>query len=324
MKTAKQRLAQAALAASVVLLFGAGAARADEGGVSFWAPGQFSSFSAVPGDPGWAVPVVYLHASADAGGSKSFIVGGNLTAGIDAKVDLLFFFPTYTFKEPVLGGQAAFGVGWAAGHVQASAEVSVTGPLGNTISARRTDTLTGGSDLYGLGTLKWHEGNNNYLAYTMFGVPTGAYQLGRLANAGINHWSIDGGGGYTYLDAAKGHEFSIVGGLTYNFENDDTHYRNGIDSHIDWAASQFLSEQVHVGVAGYLYYQLSGDSGSGATLGSFKSRVTGIGPQLGYFFPVGKEKGYVNVKGYWEFGEENRAAGWNFWLSLALPLNLGR
>jgi hypothetical protein len=324
MKSAKQRLVQAAFAASAAVLFVASTARADEGGVSFWAPGQFSSFAAVPGEPGWAVPVVYLHVSADAGGSKSFIVGGNLAAGIDAKADLLFLFPTYTFKEPVLGGQAAFGVGWAAGRTRVSAEVSVTGPLGNTISAKRTDTLTGGSDLYDLGTLKWHEGNNNYLAYTMFGVPTGAYQLGRLANAGTNHWSIDGGGGYTYLDATKGHELSVVGGLTYNFENNDTHYRNGIDSHIDWAASQFLSEQVHVGVAGYLYYQLSGDSGSGATLGSFKSRVAGIGPQLGYFFPVGKEKGYVNVKGYWEFGEENRAAGWNFWLSLALPLGLGK
>ena len=324
MKTAKQRLAQHVLAASVVLLFGAGVVRADEGGVSFWAPGQFSSFSAVPGEPGWAVPVVYLHASADAGGSKSFIIGGNLAAGIDAKVDLLFFFPTYTFKEPVLGGQAAFGVGWAAGHVQASAEVSVTGSLGNTTSARRTDTLTGGSDLYGLGTLKWNDGNHNYLAYAMFGAPTGAYQVGRLANASTNHWSLDGGGGYTYFDPKKGHEFSIVGGLTFNGENNDTDYRNGIDAHIDWAASQFLSEQVHIGLVGYFYHQLTGDSGSGARLGDFKSSVSGIGPQIGYFFPVGKEKGYVNLKGYWEFDAKNRAEGWNLWLSLALPLGMGK
>jgi hypothetical protein len=32
----------------------------------------------------------------------------------------------------------------------------------------------------------------------------------------------------------------------------------------------------------------------------------------------------VNLKGYWEFGEQNRAAGWNVWLGLALPLELGR
>ena len=47
-------------------------------------------------------------------------------------------------------------------------------------------------------------------------------------------------------------------------------------------------------------------------------------PQVGHFFPVGKEKGYVNLKGYWEFDAENRAEGWNLWLSLALPLSMGR
>src|SRR2546421_12260535 len=105
MKTTKQRIAQAALAASGALLFVVGAARADEGGVSFWAPGQFSSFAAVPGEPGWAVPVVYYHLSADAGGSKSFLRGGVLTAGFDGQRGLTLFFPTYSFKEQGVGGQ---------------------------------------------------------------------------------------------------------------------------------------------------------------------------------------------------------------------------
>jgi hypothetical protein len=324
MNFVSDRAVPMALTVIVAAALIAGPARADEGGVSFWAPGQFSSLAAVPGEPGFAFPVVYLHASADAGASRTFLVGGNLTAGIDAKVDLLFFFPTYTFVEPVLGGQAAFGVGWAAGHARGTADIAITGPRGNTFTGSRTDTVTGGSDLYGLGTLKWHDGNHNYMAYTMFGAPTGAYQLGRLANISTNHWSLDGGGGYTYFDPKKGHEFSIVGGFTYNWENPDTDYRNGVDSHIDWAASHFLNEQTHVGVVGYLYQQLGGDSGSGATLGPFKSRVYGIGPQIGYFFPVGKEKGYVNLKGYWEFGAENRAEGWNLWLSLAWPLSMGK
>jgi len=314
----------ASITGAASMLLAANTACADEGGVSFWAPGQFSSLAAVPGETGWAIPLIYYHVSADAGASKNFIVGGNLTAGVDAKADLLFFFPTYTFKEPVLGAQAAFGVGWAAGRLRASADVAVTGPRGNTLTGTRTDTVSGGSDLYGLGTLKWHYGSNNYLAYTMFGAPTGAYQLGRLANLGINHWSIDGGGGYTYFDPKKGHEFSIVGGLTFNGENNDTDYRNGVDGHIDWAASQFLNEQVHIGLVGYFYHQLSGDSGSGATLGDFKSRVSAVGPQVGYFFPVGKEKGYVNLKGYWEFAAQNRPDGWNLWVSLLLPLAIGR
>jgi hypothetical protein len=322
MKADSKRTALAASLALAASSFAATSAYADEGGVSFWLPGQLSSFAAVPSAPGFSLPIVYYHTSIDAGGQKNFVLGGNLVAGIDAKADLAFMLPTYTFATPVAGGQAAVTLGWAAGSMRVSADAQITGPLGNTISVRRSDEASGGSDLYPLGTLKWHDGVNNWMTYAMADFPTGSYQLGRLANIGINHWAVDAGGGYTYLDPAKGHEFSVVGGLTYNFENNDTDYRNGVDSHIEWAASQFLNEQFHIGLVGYLYYQLSGDSGSGAILGSNKARVYGVGPQGGYFFPVGSQKGYVNLRGYWEFGAENRPEGWNLYLTLSLPLGI--
>ena len=292
---------------------------ADEGGVSFWLPGQFGSFAAVPSAPGWALGAIYYHLAADASASKSFLIGGNVVAGLNARADLVFLAPTYTFAAPVLGGQAALGLIGAFGRMRGTGEVTFTDLKGGQLSISQADTVTSGSDLYPLGTVKWQRGKNNYLVYTLLGVPVGAYQTGRLANIGTNHWSIDAGGGYTYFDAQEGHEFSAVAGLTYNFENPDTHYRNGIDGHLDWAASQFLSEEVHVGIVGYFYRQLSGDSGSGARLGDFESRTNGIGPQVGYFFPVAGGKGYVNLKAYWEFDASHRAEGWNTWLTLAIP-----
>ena len=45
----------------------------------------------------------------------------------------------------------------------------------------------------------------------------------------------------------------------------------------------------------------------------------GIGPQIGYIFPIGTEhQGYVNVKGYKEFDAANRPEGWNVWLTLVI------
>lgn len=305
------------LAAALAVV--SGVSCADEGGASFWLPGQMASFAGAPGDAGWAMPLVYYQTSADASGSKNFSIGGNLAAGIDVNANLIFFAPTYTWAEPFMGGQAALSLVWAAGQMRVSADAVITGPRGNTINRSRTDTVEGGSDLYPLASLKWNRGNGNWLAYAMGGIPTGAYQVGRLANIGLNHWSIDAGAGYTYLDTKAGHELSIVGGLTYNFENDDTNYQNGVDGHIDWAASQFLSEQLHLGLVGYLYYQLSGDSGAGATLGDFESRVYAVGPQAGYFFPVGDAQGYVNLRGYYEFDASNRVEGWNVWLTLSFP-----
>ncbi|MCC6198323.1 MAG: transporter [Burkholderiales bacterium] len=309
------------LLAALCAIAGASPAIADESGMSFWLPGQFGSFAAVPVTPGLSMPVAYYHTSVDAGAAKQFIAGGQLVAGMDASADLAFFIPTYTFREPVAGGQASLGMAWAAGRMRVTADATATGPGGGQVGRSRTDQVTGGSDLYPLGTLKWQDGVNNWMVYTMAGVPVGAYRKGRLANIGVNHWSIDAGGGYTYLDPKKGHELSAVAGLTYNFENEDTDYQNGIDGHVDWAASQFLNEQLHVGVVGYFFYQLTGDSGSGAVLGDFKSRVNAIGPQVGYFFAVGREKGYFNLKGFWEFDAKNRPEGWNLWLTAAIPLS---
>jgi hypothetical protein len=46
--------------------------------------------------------------------------------------------------------------------------------------------------------------------------------------------------------------------------------------------------------------------------------VFAIGPQVGFIFPAWEGyQGYVNVKGYKEFGAENRPEGYNVWVTLA-------
>ena len=59
--------------------------------------------------------------------------------------------------------------------------------------------------------------------------------------------------------------------------------------------------------------------GRDAVLGAFESRVFGIGPHLGYIFPLGSgHQGYLNLKGYWEFEADRRAEGWNTWLTFSI------
>jgi hypothetical protein len=92
------------------------------------------------------------------------------------------------------------------------------------------------------------------------------------------------GGGYTYFNPQTGHEFSAVAGFTYNFKDQSTQYQNGIDFHLDWGASQFLSKQVFVGLVGYVYQQVTDDFGQNPILGGFRSRVVSVGPQVGFCF----------------------------------------
>jgi len=302
------------------LLASASVVQADEGGMSFWLPGEFGSFAAAPAAPGWSLPVLNYYADVDEDTDKYFPRGGRVTAGVSDFTWLLFVSPTYTFPAPVLGGQAAVSLGGALGSTHLHIGATLSGPAGSVLTGSETDSLTGVSDLYPLFTLKWNRGVHNWMAYTMWGAPVGDYDVDRLANLGTNHWSADFGGGYTYLDQKLGQEFSAALGFTYNFENHDTNYRNGVDVHLDIAASKIVSPKFHVGVVGYAYQQVSGDSGSGAVLGSFKSKVFGFGPQAGWFFEVGREKWYLNLKGFYEWGSENRPEGWNVWLTLAIPL----
>jgi hypothetical protein len=207
------------------------------------------------------------------------------------------------------------------GRMKVDVDATLTGsvgPIGFTKSGSFGDSVSGFGDLYPQATMRWNQGVHNFMAYATGDIPVGAYDPTRLANLGIGHGAIDGGGGYTYLNPQTGQEFSAVGGLTYNFKNTDTQYQNGIDFHLDGAFSQFLSKQFFVGVVGYTYQQLTADSGALPILGDFKSRVSGLGPQIGYLFPVGNMQGYLNVKGYKEFDAANRPSGWNAWLTFAI------
>ncbi|KYH03556.1 phenol degradation protein meta [Bradyrhizobium sp. DOA1] len=312
-------------------------ARADEGGISVWVPGLYGSLAAVPQQtPGWSVSTIYYHTSVSAAGdvavARQATIGNipaNVTAtanaSVNANANIGFLVANYTFETPILGGRASAGFLGAYGSNSTSLAGTLTGvastPFGD-LPFSRTDSISssviGFGDLYPQFSLKWNAGVHNYMAYVTGDVPVGAYNSSRLANIGIGHWAIDAGGGYTYFDPSTGREASAVLGFTYNFINPATQYQNGVDMHLDWGASQFLTKQWQVGLVGYLYQELGCDSGTGDRVGCFRSRVLGAGPQLGYIFPVGDMQGYVNLKAYGEFANEHRPAGWNLWLTFNL------
>src|SRR5215467_1779343 len=89
--------------------------------------------------------------------------------------------------------------------------------------------------------------------------------------------------------------------------------------HFDWGASQFLTKQFLVGAVGYVYQEVGCDSGSGDRVGCFQSRVVGVGPQLGFIIPLSTTtQGYLNLKSYWEFANQNRPDGWNAWVTFVI------
>lgn len=307
---------QAVILAGIMTCVVPVASLADEGGASAWLPGQFASFAAVPGEPGFGLDAIVYVRSASASANRVFSIGTKVAAGYAIDERYVYVTPSYTFSDPVLNGQLWLGVTFAVGHADTSVSAVLSAPFG-TFAASRSDFMTGVGDLNPLAMLKWQAGSHNFMTYAYANVPVGTYDPTRLAGIGLGRWAVDGGFGYTYANDA-GLEFSVTAGVTYNFTNPATQYQSGVDGHVDWGASVALGEALYVGAAGYFYDQLGPDSGPGARLGGFQSRVTAAGPQIGYAFDLGVVQADLNLRGYKEFDAQNRPEGWNIWLTVSL------
>jgi hypothetical protein len=308
------------------------AAVADEGGVSFWIPGFFGSLASTPQQPGFSLTSIYYHTDVSATGnaalSREITIGQfnpnlnvSLNANVNAKVDLGLFAPSYVFVTPFFGGQASVTLVAAYGRNDTSLDATAAatvGPFSATRSIGLSDTTTGFGDLIPQFAVRWNSGVNNFMTYITGDVPVGKYDSQELANIGIGHGAIDGGVGYTYFNPQTGQEFSATFGLTGNFKNQSTGYTNGLDSHLDLGVSQFVTKQLQIGAVGYVYDQLTPDSGCAPILCPFESRVVGVGPQIGYIIPMGTMQGYLNLKGYKEFDAQARPEGWNAWVTFVL------
>lgn len=295
-------------------------ASADEGGAAFWLSGQYASMAAVPSNPGWSLVLMPYVYSSNGDKSKVFQRGESISTGLSTRESIVLFQLGYSANEKILGAQPYIGFGFGPGANTTSAFSGVS--ANRNFEGTRSDSVVGSQDIYPLASLSWNKGNNNYMAYITGDIPVGTYSPSSLATIGLGHAAIDAGGAYTYLNSKTGFEFSGVLGATYNWMNNQTNYKSGIDSHLDWSVSQFLSSQWQVGIAGYVYYQLTADSGGGDKVGAFKSQVAAVGPQIGYLFNIEKRQAYISIRAYKEFWAQNRPQGYAGIATISIPFGM--
>ena len=146
--------------------------------MSYWIPGFFGSLAAAPLQPGWSLQTTYYHTSASAAGdvarAREITIGripinlnANLSATLDARADLGWAMPIYTFATPVLGGQASVGAVGMYGRVSTSLAGTLAGTLttpGGTIPFSRSESISdavwGFGDILPLAMLRWSAGVN--------------------------------------------------------------------------------------------------------------------------------------------------------------------
>jgi hypothetical protein len=313
---------------TVLLAFFAsvGVAPAAEDGISEYPLGFIAPQAGYLPPPGtYAVYNFYLY-NGDANISAGQpILGGygtiDANASVDTSITAHLFTLTHVFEEPVLGGNA--GVGVTIPYVLADVDVSSTG---NITLPHRVIPIAGSKgfgddaigDMVATAMLGWHQKPNHYMALFNVYMPSGHYDVNNLVNTGKNHWAFEPMFNFTYLNETNGIELSEALGVTFNTKNEATKYETGVESHLDLAAIQHFSEHIYIGGVFYGYYQLTGDSGSGAVLGGFQGRVFGAGPVLGGMIPLGQHKLYANARYYHEWGARNRLEGSTIFLTAAV------
>jgi hypothetical protein len=264
---------------------------AAEGASSNYFPGGYGDYAvATAPSPGWiyANYNLFYDASVDRAALQ-----GQLNVKIDTSAWVNMSALIYTFEEPIMGGRFAMGGFLPLGYADFGAEL-----VGQTsaISVGASETALGDIALLPA-SFYWNDGNWHFNLYELIVTPTGQYDIDNIVNLGRNYWSFDTVFAATNLNMETGREFSFVAGYMVNDKNSATDYDTGNELHIDVMFNQFFSDTFALGLHGYYYKQVEGDSGSGAILGGFKGESYGIGPS--FFWAPASGGGKFSITGSW-------------------------
>ena len=192
-------------------------------------------------------------------------------------------------------------------------------------SASRSNTGIG--DLEFGPVLNWEIGDHQVATLTpTLIVPTGEYNKNNAVNPGFgNFYTFRPSFQYGFI--GDGWDVAARAVLSFNTRNKDTKYRSGTMLNIDFAAMKFVTEDLRLGVQGFVVQQLTKDSSEDAVVQATldatnggKMRAYALGPALGWIVNGGEM--LVEGKILQEFGARNRAEGTTYMLVLSKPFGM--
>jgi hypothetical protein len=297
-------------------------AQAAEGGVGAYLLGSRGPMAGITPPPGVYFQDDTYFYDGKFGGGRTLPTGGLLVANVSVQTWLNL--PTTIWVTPakILGGDLAFSITSPVGEPRVNASLLVNSPRFGPLGLNVTDANTRLSDFFVNSFVGWHAGNFHWQLGVGGIIPSGTYVAGELSNASLNRPAVDVFGALTWLDPAIGWDLSAAAGFTFNRTNSATDYKTGDEFHLEWAATKYLTKEFTLGLVGYYYQQLTGDSGTGARLGPFEGRVVALGGSVGYTFEVGKLPISTRIKVFREFDVQNRFEGTAGYFTVSLPVGI--
>ncbi len=309
-------------AMTLVLLSTAFTARAAEGFETHYISGSFTDFSAVPpSQPGFYLATYYMgYDNGEISASRQLPLGGVFAAGVTANVQSVV--PMGIYAYPYNLSDVTFSSGIVVPYVWEDVRVSATfNRDGTPRTGAIEQSVNGLSDIELMPIMaSWTNGDITLGGIMNMYAPTGSYDNGRLANPGMGYWTFDPMLSFSWLSSKIGTEFTVFTGVSFNTENTTTSYTSGDVFHLDATLAQHLplgGGFVGVGASGFYVKQFTGDSGSGARLGSFELESAGVGPTVSYAHTFGKSALVVDLSWLPQLHTVNTTKGNYFWARVA-------
>lgn len=128
-----------------------------------------------------------------------------------------------------------------------------------------------------------HFRNYHDIFVVLLTAPTGDYDKNRLANTGRNYWAVQGSYAWTWYPI-QNLDVSGLFKIIYNTENEDTHYRSGLETNFEYSSNYYFSNGFFVGVGGFWHSQITDDKYNGRVVGDDGNKINEIalGPQMGW------------------------------------------
>jgi hypothetical protein len=282
---------------------------AGEGGASTYTPGTNDFAMGIVPPPGLYFRYIFISYQ---GFSDAVVESAQLQ--LDARIRLYgnVFVPIVVTPYKVFGANYAFLVRFPLRTPEIRATITVP-PFDEEITVTDSRTSLGDIGISPL-VLGWHRGNFHCMlvAPTIY-FPTGEYSLNNSVNPGRNRYALQAAVNFTYFNKKRGLEAGLHLGYTTNFVNPATDYKSGDEFHLDYILAYHTRFGLALGMVGFFLAQVTGDSGSGATLGPNQGITVGLGPAAQYKFKLWGAPCNVRVKYYNELATQNRWEGDFIW-----------
>ncbi len=306
---------------AVIASLGASVIRGEEAAGGHYLPGATASFiDTLPGKPSWVVADAFTYYNGSASVDNPINFAGQLTLDAQATCYADTLFGIYQTPLRLLGGQYA--VATALPFLWLDVKGTVVPADGP--SVKKSDSASGLGDitLYPF-MLGWTNASDmKYDVRLGIYAPSGDYTVGKLANTGRNYWTFEPAVSWSWLSTKIGTEVTLFAGLDFNTENTATDYKSGTSFHLDGTVAQHLPIGsfgiIGVGANAFFYDQISGDSGTGAKLGSFEGRTAGVGPVVSFIKKMGNTDLAAELKWLPELNVNKRLKGDTVWFKVGL------